>query len=88
MSVEASPGAGNAAERNVSELYDRISADAELTQSLFRQALQDPSGALSRIVTIGAEQGLSVSIDDVRSHILSLEDDASKQWLIKARGDL
>jgi len=72
----------------VSELYDRISADAELTQSLFRQALQDPSGALSRIVTIGAEQGLSVSIDDVRSHILSLEDDASKQWLIKARGDL
>jgi len=70
------------------ELYGRISQDADLTQSLFRQALQDPSGALARIVAIGAEQGLSVSTDDVREHLASLDDGATKQWLLKARGGL
>ena len=78
-----SPGAQNAA-----ELYGRISQDPDLTQSLFRQALQDPSGALARIVAIGAEQGLSVSTDDVRDHLASLEDGDTKQWLLKARGGL
>ena len=83
MSAEPSPGA-----RNAAELYGRISADADLTQSLFRQALQDPSGALGRIVAIGAEQGLTVSLDDVRTHLASLDDGATKQWLLKARGGL
>jgi len=81
--TSSSPGA-----RNAAELYGRISQDADLTQSLFRQALQDPSGALSRIVAIGADQGLSVSIDDVKAHLASLEDGATKQWLLKARGGL
>lgn len=85
MSAETNPSPGT---RQAAELYGRISQDADLTQSLFRQALQDPSGALARIVAIGAEQGLSVSTDDVREHLASLDDGATKQWLIKARGGL
>ena len=85
MSAETKPSPGS---RQAAELYGRISQDADLTQSLFRQALQDPSGALARIVAIGAEQGLSVSTDDVREHLASLDDGATKQWLLKARGGL
>ena len=73
---------------NAAELYGRISADGDLTQALFRQALQDPSGALLRIVEIGATEGLPVTADDVRAHLASLDDSATRQWLIKARGGL
>jgi hypothetical protein len=73
---------------NAAELYGLISADAELTQSLFRQALQDPHGALGRIVTLGEASGLPVSVEEVRAHLASLDDGATKQWLIKARGGL
>jgi hypothetical protein len=85
MNAETTPSPGA---RNAAELYGRISQDADLTQSLFRQALQDPSGALARIVAIGADQGLSVSPDDVKAHLASLDDGATKQWLLKARGGL
>jgi hypothetical protein len=85
MSAETNPTPGS---RQAAELYGRISQDADLTQSLFRQALQDPSGALARIVAIGAEQGMTVSTDDVKAHLASLDDGASKQWLLKARGGL
>ena len=73
---------------NASQLYARISADAALTQELFRQALQDPSGALQRIVALGEAEGLPVSVDEVKAHIASLEDGDTKQWLLKARGGL
>ena len=73
---------------NAAELYALISAERDLTQSLFRQALQDPSGALARIVEFGAQHDLPVSAEEVRAHIASLEDPASKQWLLKARGGL
>jgi hypothetical protein len=73
---------------NAPELYGRISADSELTQALFRQALQDPSGALRRIVEIGAAEGLPVTVEEVREHLGSLDDSATRQWLIKARGGL
>ena len=69
-------------------LYAKISEDPELTQSLCRQALQDPSGALRRIVEIGAEYGLAVTPEEVREHIAGIDDSATKQWLIKARGGL
>jgi len=85
MSAETNPSPGA---RHAAELYGRISQDADLTQSLFRQALQDPSGALARIVAIGAEQGLSVSTDDVKQHLASLEDGATQRWVVKARGGL
>ena len=73
---------------NAAELYKRISENHELTNDLFRQALQDPSGALGRIVEIGAAEGLPVDPEQVKAHITSLEDGATKQWLIKARGGL
>jgi len=85
MNAETNPSPGA---QNAAELYGRISQDPDLTQSLFRQALQDPSGALARIVAIGAEQGLNVSTGDVKAHLASLEDGATNQWLLKARGGL
>ncbi len=73
---------------NAPALYARLSADTALTQSLFRQALQDPGGALDRIVALGQELGLPVSREEVKAHVASLDDSASKQWLLKARGGL
>jgi len=69
-------------------LYGLISSNADLTQELVRQALQDPNGALERIVAIGAKENLPVTIAEVKAHIASLDDSASKQWLLKARGGL
>lgn len=80
---------GNAAHNgNAPALYGHISADSELTQALFRQALQDPSGALERIVAIGDQVQLPVTGAEVKAHIASLDDGASKLWLLKARGGL
>jgi len=76
------------ADSTASQLYDLIRADAELTQSLFRQALQDPSGTLTRIRQLGLDHGLPISDEEIRHFVASLDDDASKQWLIKARGGL
>ena len=73
---------------HAAELYDRISADPALTQALFRQALQDPQGALARIVELGETHNLPVTADQVRRHIADLDDPDSKQWLLKARGGL
>ena len=73
---------------HAAELYGRISSDHALTQALFRQALQDPTGALERIVAIGARENLPVTSAEVKAHIASLDDGASKQWLLKARGGL
>ncbi|MCX5950984.1 MAG: hypothetical protein NT158_07460 [Cyanobacteria bacterium] len=87
-SGDTSPQASGDPSSNAALLYSRISGEAALTQALFRQALQDPSGTLSRIVEIGAALGLPVSVDEVRAHIASLDDLDTKQWLLKARGGL
>ncbi len=76
------------AESTAARLYERIRQDPELTQSLFRQALQDPKGTLERIVALGDAWNLPVTAEAVREHMASLEDQASKQWLLKARGGL
>lgn len=73
---------------NAAALYGRISADPDLTQALFRQALQDPNGAVGRIVDFGAACNLPVTAEEVRRYIASLDDINSKQWLVKARGGL
>jgi hypothetical protein len=65
VSPSASPSLGDPSPGNAAILYSRISADEVLTQALFRQALQDPSGTLARIVEIGAALGLPVSIEEV-----------------------
>ncbi len=82
---------GNATEStsgHAAALYALISSNGDLTQELFRQALQDPSGALERIVAIGAREKMPVTSAEVKAHIASLDDGASKQWLLKARGGL
>ena len=83
MTATSANAGGNAA-----ALYSLISGDQTLTQALFRQALQDPSGALARIVALGEQHNLPVTADEVKAHIASLDDAASKQWLLKARGGL
>ena len=69
-------------------LYERIRSNPEQTQALFRQALQDPTGAMDSICQFGADQGLPVTPDEVRQHLASLDDEASRRWVIKARGGL
>ncbi len=76
------------ADSTAAELYDQIRQDSELTRSLFRQALQDPSGTVKRIRQLGQERGLELSDEAIRAFVASLDDDASKQWLVKARGGL
>ena len=73
---------------NAAALYERIEQDRDLTRALFRQALQNPSGAIETICQVGDQLELPVSTDDVKAFISSLDDDLSKQWLIKARGGL
>jgi hypothetical protein len=77
-----------AAAANAAALYERIRSDEVLTQSLFRQALQDPKGTIERIIAMGADFDLPVTEVSVREHLASLDDLDSKQWLIKARGGL
>ena len=69
-------------------LYERIRSNPEQTQALFRQALQDPSGAMASICQFGKDQGLPVTPDEVRQHLASLDDDDSRRWVVKARGGL
>ena len=69
-------------------LYERIRNNPDQTQALFRQASQDPSGAMASICRFGDEQGLPVTPDEVRSHLASLDDEASNRWVVKARGGL
>ena len=73
---------------NAPELYKRIAADQGYTQILFRQALQDPQGALQAICEIGEALDLPVTPDEVKLYLSSLDDGDTKQWLIKARGGL
>jgi len=73
---------------NASALYERIRSDQSLTQELFRQALQDPSGTLSRICDLGQDWGLPVSREEVKAHLAGIDDPETKQWLLKARGGL
>lgn len=73
---------------NAAALYEKIEQDRDLTRALFRQALQNPSGAIETICQVGDQLELPVSTDDVKAFISSLDDELSKQWLIKARGGL
>ena len=69
-------------------LYDIVRSDAQLTRSLFRQALQDPQGTLDQLVAIAEAKGLSISRQEIRDYLNDSADDATQQWLIKARGGL
>ena len=73
---------------NAASLYARISSNSEQTQALFRQALQDPNGAMASICSLGDALGLPVTAQEVREHLASLDDEDSQRWLVKARGGL
>ena len=74
--------------KNVEALYKRIKADPDHTQLLFRQALQDPQGALNEICELGKSLGLPVTSEEVKAYLAAIDDTATKQWLFKARGGL
>ena len=73
---------------NAAELYAKIEQDRDLTRALFRQALQNPEGAIQAICQVGEGMNLPVTHDEVKAFISNLDDDLSKQWLVKARGGL
>ncbi|AII46219.1 MAG: hypothetical protein CBE01_005275 [Planctomycetaceae bacterium TMED241] len=73
---------------NAAALYERIRSNPDQTQALFRQALQDPTGAMDCICRLGDDLGLPVTPDEVKAHLASLDDADTSRWLIKARGGL
>ena len=73
---------------NAEKLYNRIKEDPEHTQLLFRQALQDPQGALNTICQLGKSLGLPVTSQEVKDYLAGIDDADTKQWLFKARGGL
>ena len=73
---------------NAAALYERIRSNPDQTQALFRQALQDPTGAMDCICRLGDDLGLPVTPEEVKAHLASLDDADTSSWLIKARGGL
>ena len=74
--------------RNAAELYKLINADPDKKQDLFRQALQNPKGAMNAICALGNEMNLPVTAEEVKEYLSTIDDLETKQWLIKARGVL
>ena len=73
---------------NAAELYKLINADPKKKQDLFRQALQDPKGAMQSICSLGADMNLPVTSEEVKEYLTTIDDVDTKQWLMKARGGL
>ena len=73
---------------NAAELYKLINSDPGKKQDLFRQALQNPKGALEAICLLGDEMNLPVTSEEVKEYLSTIDDLDTKQWLIKARGGL
>ena len=73
---------------NAAELYKLINADPGKKQDLFRQALQDPKGAMESICALGNEMNLPVTSEEVKEYLSTIDDLDTKQWLMKARGGL
>ena len=73
---------------NAAELYKLINSQPNKKQDLFRQALQNPKGAMQAICALGNEMNLPVTADEVKEYLSTIDDLETKQWLIKARGGL
>ena len=73
---------------NAAELYKLINSDPNKKQDLFRQALQNPKGAMEAICSLGNEVNLPVTSEEVKEYLSTVDDFETKQWLIKARGGL
>ena len=73
---------------NAEKLYNLIANDSKKKQSLFLMALNNPKSALERICEIGGELDIQVTKQEVIEYLESVDDEATKLWLIKARGGL
>ena len=73
---------------NAAELYKLINAAPNKKQDLFRQALQNPKGAMQSICAFGMEKNLPVTSEEVKEYLTTVDDLDTKQWLLKARGGL
>ena len=73
---------------NAEKLYDLIANDYKKKQSLFMMALNNPKSALEKICEFGREVDIVVTKEEVVEYLETLDDQATKLWLIKARGGL
>ena len=73
---------------NVEKLYNLIANDSKKKQSLFLIALNNPKLALEKICEIGRELDILVTKKEVVEYLETVDDEATKLWLIKARGGL
>ena len=73
---------------NAEKLYNLIAKDSKKKQSLFLIALNNPKSALDKICDIGRELNIQVTKDEVIEYLQTVDDEATKLWLIKARGGL
>ena len=73
---------------NVEKLYNLIANDPRKKQSLFLMALNNPKAALDKICEIGRELDILVTKKEVIEYLSTVDDEATKLWLVKARGGL
>ncbi len=77
---------------NAEKLYKLIANDSKKKQSLFMTAfmtaLTNPKKALDKICDIGNELNISVTKEEVIEYLSTIDDEATKMWLVKARGGL
>ena len=73
---------------NAEKLYNLIADDSRKKQSLFLMALNNPKSALEKICQIGREVDIQVTKEEVIEYLSTIDDEATKLWLIKARGGL
>ncbi len=73
---------------NVEKLYNLIANDSRKKQNLFLLALNNPKSALEKICDIGEELNIQVTKEEVIEYLSTVDDEATKLWLIKARGGL
>ena len=73
---------------NAEKLYNLISNDSKKKQSLFLIALTNPQSALEKICKIGADLDIVVTKEEVIEYLSTIDDEATKMWLVKARGGL
>ena len=73
---------------NAEKLYNLIANDPKKKQSLFLTALTNPKSALDKICAMGKELDIIVTKQEVIDYLSTIDDEATKMWLVKARGGL
>ena len=73
---------------NAEKLYKLIANDSKKKKSLFMVALTNPQKALDKICDIGKDFNISVTKEEVIEYLSTIDDEATKMWLVKARGGL